>query len=107
MLIEDEQLEEAVNLCENASELYPRNSSVAENHAEALRRLVRLDDALEVVDAAIDEVPDRPQLHYVRALVLEDRGQLQGALEALRSALSLRSDFEAAARRLKEIEQDR
>lgn len=53
----------------------------------------RLDEALRVYDAGLAQASDEPQLHYNRALALEDLHRDDEALAAYEACLRLAADF--------------
>lgn len=64
--------------------------------AWALSELGHTDDALDVLEALIDEYPASAQLHGTRGVVLSNDGDLDEACDALEQAITLDATDEAA-----------
>ena len=74
--------------------------SVVYNHALALQRLDRIQEALEMWDEAIALSPGQRGAVYNRALALERLGRIDEAIAALHVVLEIDPDHEPSRRRL-------
>jgi serine/threonine protein kinase/Flp pilus assembly protein TadD len=86
------QYYEAEETAEEALGRFPRNTSASEQLARALWGQDRAEEALEVVEAGIGELPGMERLHLVKGRILEDLGKFQEAAMAYCEELDLRLD---------------
>ena len=76
-----------------ALEINPANVDVLSNLGNALARLNRLDDALDVLRRALASDRDYPDAHYNIAHALAAKGDAAQAMDHYRRALALRPDW--------------
>ena len=64
--------------------------------ARAYANLGKLNDALEWSKKAVDTDKLNPSFHYLRATILQEQGEIEGAITSLKRALYLEPDFALA-----------
>jgi len=101
--------EEAMAACQKALKAPPGHSYFHHTHACILMELGKLDDSLRAIDRAILKTsPKAPQLHYLRARVLERKNDARAAVGAwktyLKTVRAFPSHFRAVNRALKQLE---
>ena len=87
------QYDEAIRQCHLALEgLWNtgENTAAYENLAYALWKSGDSEEALNVADEGIREIPDRPNLYLVRGLILKNNNRFDEAMQSFREALKLR-----------------
>lgn len=96
---------EAIEIFSVANDLALDALRVNRNDAFILMDLAWIKTALgehakarELIDDALDKVPDDPYVHYIEALIHNRRGDTTGALEALETAVELGYSTELLAR---------
>jgi len=85
---------------ERARELAPAHPGVLDGLGQCLTLLGRAAEALPVFDAALAVRPDDPQLHFNRAMALEDTGALDAARAAFERTVQLHPGHGDALARL-------
>jgi tetratricopeptide (TPR) repeat protein len=90
----------ALPLLERARALAPAHPGVLDGLGQCLTRLDRPAEALAAFDAALAVLPDDPQLHFNRAMALEDTGALDAARAELERTIELRPRHGDALARL-------
>ncbi|MBS0210930.1 MAG: tetratricopeptide repeat protein [Planctomycetes bacterium] len=100
LLLDAERYEEAEKLCREvlAAEADREKTTIA--LVVALRHLDRAREALAPIEALCEKEPDSFQGHVMRALVLEDNGDLPKAFEAYETALKLDRQAQVVVSRL-------
>jgi tetratricopeptide (TPR) repeat protein len=83
------RLDEAVTAADEARALDPRLTSAYEVLAKANLELSRPATAMQAVDAAAALGPLSPKLHYLRGVILEQRGDVEPALVSYSTARRL------------------
>jgi Flp pilus assembly protein TadD len=78
--------EEAVEVTRELAEAYPDEPGLLADHVSALIRADREDDALSVVNRALEQVPWCADLHRLRGVALGKLGRDEEALAALAEA---------------------
>ena len=86
----------AVELIDQAIELYPHNAAFYSSRGAALQELKQYDAAIASYDQAITLKPDYADAWYNRGLALQGRNQLEGAIASYDKVLALRPDFPEA-----------
>jgi protein O-GlcNAc transferase len=89
ILSKSHQTEEACEHFRLASELDPQYLEPLFNLGLALRSMNRIDEALQVFRHASEVAPDNSQVYFALGMTLKDKGDSQGAREALERAASL------------------
>lgn len=84
-------------------EVAERLASQVQNDTQAIALLARtfanqgkLTDALEWCDKAVNTDKLNPSFHYLRATILQEQGEIEGAITSLKRALYLEPDFALA-----------
>ncbi|NTW88610.1 MAG: tetratricopeptide repeat protein [Desulfobulbaceae bacterium] len=86
----------AVDLINQAIEIYPHNSAFYSSRGAALQELKQYDAAIASYDQAITLKPDYADAWYNRGLALQARNQLEAAIASYDKVLALRPDFPEA-----------
>jgi tetratricopeptide (TPR) repeat protein len=86
----------AVDLINQAIELYPHNAAFYSSRGAALQELKQYDAAIASYDQAITLKPDYADAWYNRGLALQGHNQLEGAISSYDKVLALRPDFAEA-----------
>jgi Flp pilus assembly protein TadD len=89
---------EAVPLFQHALELQPGNRAATFGLGWCLKRIGRPGDAARAYEAALEAHGDDALLHYNLACYRSLAGEAPGALDALASALRLKSEYRDLAR---------
>jgi tetratricopeptide (TPR) repeat protein len=105
LLYESAMLAERIDKLEVMERNLRRLIEIKPDHAHAYNALgfsladrnLRLDEALELIDKALQLAPDDPFILDSKGWVMFRRGDALGALEALQKAFALRPDPEIAA----------
>jgi tetratricopeptide (TPR) repeat protein len=102
-------LEEAEAACQKALKALPNHSCFWHTHACILMESEKLDESLRAIDHAIVKLsPKAPQLHYLRACVLERRKDTRAAVGAwktyLKEVRAFPSHFRAMNRALEHLQ---
>jgi len=84
-----DRVDEALDLALQAAALAPRDTDIAVHTAELLLRTGRFEDALELLDMAIERDPSAPVLWRIVSAAEAQRGAIEPALAAIDYALSL------------------
>lgn len=86
----------AIRLMEQARARRPEEARFAVDHARALRRLARNEEALTLLTQGIDRWPRHAELRYVRAMTMYDLGDADGAIWAMHEVLDVQPDHPGA-----------
>jgi len=92
-----------LTVAQRAAEADPTNSHAAVIHAFCLRHVRSPQAALQQLDAALPQVSDPQQLFRMRADILRDMGDTQGAEQALNQCLTLNPSDQQARLKLAEL----
>ncbi len=94
----------AVDLAERASNLWPDNGSISDTYGWILYKDGQKAKAIGVLERAVRQSPDNPEIRFHLAQVQADLGRAAQARESLKSAFALDKPFPsmAAARSLAE-----
>ena len=88
--------EQGVRRLEEALAVAPNNAAGWSNLSEGLRRLGRLDEAVEASRKALTLKPDDVDAYNNMGIALQDQGELDDAIASWRRALSLKPDHAEA-----------
>lgn len=102
-LLQHQRIEEAVNLLAEARTEFPKFAALAANHAVALRKLDRQDEAGDALKAACELEPNNPQILFNYANWFFDRSLFDEAELKYREALRVQPELGPAALRLARI----
>ena len=99
------QLKRAVKYYSKALELNPEVSVSAYNSlAQVLNLRGRSDKAIEILRDGIKVFPQNAYLHYRLGVFLKDQGKITDAANALRTALTIRPDYNPARNALSSLQ---
>jgi len=102
-LLQNQRLEEAVNLLAEGRAHFPKFAALAANHAVALRKLDRQDEAGEALKTACELEPNNSQILFNFANWFFDQGLFDEAELRYREALRVQPELGPAALRLARI----
>ncbi len=88
LLLAEGKLDDAARLLEQAYKLAPGNYDVAKQLVDIFSRQKKWDQALEIAQNLILRQESASAGHYLRGMVLERRGDTEGAIEALQNSLN-------------------
>ena len=88
--------EQGTRRLEEALAITPNNAEGWSNLSEGLRRLERLDDAVEAARKALTLKPDYAEAYYNMGNAFKDQDKLDDAIASYREAYSLKPDYVAA-----------
>ena len=86
----------AITLLEKARQRRPEEARYAVDHARAMRDAGRPEEALTLLTQGIDRWPREPELRFVRAMTMNDLGDLNGAVWAMHEVLDVAPDHAGA-----------
>lgn len=86
----------AIDLLEKARQRRPEEARYAVDHARALREAGRPEEALTLLTQGIDRWPGDAELRFVRAMTMNDLGDLNGAVWAMHEVLDVDADHAGA-----------
>ena len=92
LLLDDEQLEAALEAFQASLQLDPQNRQAHIELGTLLARLGRGTDAVPHFDAVLRATPNDPELHYRRGVALLQSGKLSEAKSALTKSVELRAN---------------
>jgi predicted O-linked N-acetylglucosamine transferase (SPINDLY family) len=90
------RLDLAVDMFGRAAAAHPEHAVVHNNHANALRTLGRLAEALGACDRALSLNPQYPEAHNSRGGVLHQLGRFEDAAASFERALAIKADYPEA-----------
>jgi hypothetical protein len=94
--LQAQEHQRAVDLINQAIELYPHNAAFYSSRGAALQELKQYDAAIASYDQAITLKPDYADAWYNRGLALQGHNQLESAISSYDKVLALRPDFAEA-----------
>ena len=88
----EQDVTQAIETFRRVIEMSPRHVLARYNLALVLKRMDRMTDAVDELTAAI-RIEPRPEAHYTLGVIHWQRGNLSGAIDALRAAVALAPQY--------------
>jgi Flp pilus assembly protein TadD len=100
--LEDKDYEETLSACREALTINPRNLETRNLVAIALRRMGRIDEAIENYRSLLAQKPGQARLHFNLGIAYAKKNDLETALSWYKTALDLKPNFAEARNNLGE-----